>query len=157
QTCNGCHQSDVPAGKQNIDTFYQISPTHPVDSGDGTDRLSSFILQSELPRRANLLSNQIVCCTPESNSAFCGRVGKNCGPVTAKDNGGTSGTVNSCGTCASPQTCGGAGTANVCGSSSGTTCAPTVTSISLAKCDSTAVFDGKLFKCISQAAGVNGE
>jgi hypothetical protein len=38
-----------------------------------------------------------------------------------------------------------------------TTCTPTVTSTALAKCDSTAIFDGKLFKCISQASGVNGE
>jgi hypothetical protein len=54
-------------------------------------------------------------CTPETNSAFCSRLGKNCGSVTAADNCGTNRTVSSCGTCTSPATCGGSGTANVCG------------------------------------------
>ncbi|MCG3172708.1 MAG: hypothetical protein GMKNLPBB_00863 [Myxococcota bacterium] len=53
-------------------------------------------------------------CTPESDSAFCSRLGKNCNSVTAADNCGTSRTVN-CGSCSSPNTCGGGGTANVCG------------------------------------------
>jgi hypothetical protein len=114
RTCNGCHQSDVPDGKQNIDTFYQISPTRSVTSGDGTDRLSSFILQAELPRRSSNLSSLISCCTPESDSALCLRVGNDCGTVSANDNCGTLRTV-SCGTCAAPQTCGGSGVANVCG------------------------------------------
>jgi peptidoglycan/xylan/chitin deacetylase (PgdA/CDA1 family) len=95
-------------------------------------------------------------CTPESNTAFCSRLGKNCGSVTANDNCGTSRTVNPCGTCTSPQTCGGGGTANVCGGGGGS-CNPTVTSYTLAKCNSTAVFNAKMYKCISQAAGVNGE
>jgi peptidoglycan/xylan/chitin deacetylase (PgdA/CDA1 family) len=63
-------------------------------------------------------SNQIIyggACTPESNTAFCSRLGKNCGSVTANDNCGVSRTVTSCGSCVSPQTCGGGGTANVCG------------------------------------------
>jgi len=30
-------------------------------------------------------------------------------------------------------------------------------SYTLAKCNSTAVFNAKMYKCISQAAGVNGE
>ena len=53
-------------------------------------------------------------CTAESNSAFCSRLGENCGSATANDNCGTSRTVN-CGTCTAPQTCGGGGVANVCG------------------------------------------
>ncbi len=53
-------------------------------------------------------------CVPESNSAFCLRLGKNCGSVTALNNCGNSKTVN-CGSCSSPLTCGGGGTANVCG------------------------------------------
>jgi peptidoglycan/xylan/chitin deacetylase (PgdA/CDA1 family) len=61
-------------------------------------------------------------CTPESNSAFCARLGKNCGTVTGTDNCGASRTVQSCGTCTSPQTCGGGGTPNVCGSSGGGSC-----------------------------------
>jgi hypothetical protein len=53
-------------------------------------------------------------CTPESDSAFCSRLGASCDAVTAADNCGTSRTV-SCGSCATPQVCGGGGTANVCG------------------------------------------
>jgi hypothetical protein len=57
-----------------------------------------------------------VCgCTPESDPAFCSRVGKNCGQVMNTDNCGQPRTVSSCGTCSSPQSCGGTGTANVCG------------------------------------------
>jgi len=95
-------------------------------------------------------------CTPETNAQFCSRLGKNCGTVTASDNCGTSRTVSSCGTCTSPQTCGGGGTANVCGGGS-SSCSPTVTSYTLGKCNSTAIYNAKLYKCISQAAGVNGE
>lgn len=43
------------------------------------------------------------CCTPETDSAFCSRYGKNCGSYTNTDCG-TSRTVN-CGTCQSGQTC----------------------------------------------------
>jgi endoglucanase len=57
-------------------------------------------------------------CTPETDSAFCSRLGKNCGSVTANDNCGTSRTVSNCGSCTSPATCGGGGTANVCGTAS---------------------------------------
>jgi hypothetical protein len=95
-------------------------------------------------------------CTPESDSTFCSRLGKNCGSVAANDNCGTSRTVSSCGTCTSPQTCGGGGTANVCGSGGGPG-SPTVTSYTLGKCNATVVYNAKLYKCISQAAGVNGE
>jgi hypothetical protein len=56
-------------------------------------------------------------CTPETDAAFCSRLGASCGSVSAADNCGTARTVASCGTCTSPQTCGGAGTANVCGTS----------------------------------------
>jgi len=94
-------------------------------------------------------------CTAESNTAFCSRLGKNCGSVTANDNCGASRTVSSCGTCTSPQTCAGGGTANVCGSASAS-CSSTVSGYALGKCDATAVYSGKLYKCISQAAGVNG-
>jgi hypothetical protein len=47
-------------------------------------------------------------CTAESNAAFCTRVGKNCGSVTANDNCGNARTVSSCGSCPSGLTCGGA-------------------------------------------------
>jgi len=49
-------------------------------------------------------------CTPETNAAFCSRLGKNCGTVTAADNCMTTRSV-SCGTCTAPQTC---GATNVC-------------------------------------------
>jgi chitinase len=58
-------------------------------------------------------------CTPESNTTFCSRLGKNCGSVTGTDNCGVSRTVSSCGTCTSPATCGGGGTSNVCGTAGG--------------------------------------
>ena len=63
-------------------------------------------------------------CTSETNAAFCSRLGKNCGAVTANDNCGVSRTVTSCGTCTSPQTCGGAGAANICGGGGPTSLAP---------------------------------
>lgn len=43
-------------------------------------------------------------CIAESNSAFCSRLGKTCGSVTANDNCGVSRTYN-CGNCGSGQTC----------------------------------------------------
>jgi len=43
-------------------------------------------------------------CTPESNTAFCSRLNKNCGSVTALDNCRVSRTVY-CGDCTSPLTC----------------------------------------------------
>jgi poly(beta-D-mannuronate) lyase len=49
-------------------------------------------------------------CTPESNTTFCSRLGKNCGSVTAADNCGVSRTVD-CGSCTAPATC---SASNVC-------------------------------------------
>ncbi|MDO8640795.1 MAG: MopE-related protein, partial [Nitrosarchaeum sp.] len=46
-----------------------------------------------------------LCCQPESDSAFCARLGKTCGSVTATDNCGISRTVSSCGACFSGQKC----------------------------------------------------
>jgi hypothetical protein len=54
-------------------------------------------------------------CTPETNAAFCSRLGASCGQVSGTDNCGQARTVTTCGTCASPETCGGGGTPNVCG------------------------------------------
>jgi len=88
-------------------------------------------------------SNVCQSCTPTT----CAAQGKNCGSISD----GCGGTL-SCGTCGSGQTC----SANVC-TVSGTTCNATVTGYSLGKCNATAVYNGKLYKCISQASGVNGE
>jgi hypothetical protein len=61
-------------------------------------------------------------CTAESDSAFCQRLAKNCGSVTAADNCGANRTVGDCGVCSvQGQTCGGGGTANRCGSPASTT------------------------------------
>jgi formylglycine-generating enzyme len=53
-----------------------------------------------------------VCgCTPETDAAFCARLGKNCGSVTAADSCGASRTAVRCGSCVPPQVCDGG---NVC-------------------------------------------
>jgi hypothetical protein len=54
-------------------------------------------------------------CSGETNGAFCSRLGKSCGTVTANDNCGITRTV-SCGGCDSGESCGGDGVPNVCGS-----------------------------------------
>ena len=57
----------------------------------------------------------LASCTPETDAAFCSRLGKNCGMVSGTDNCGTLRTVTSCGTCTAP---------NVCSASNVCTCAP---------------------------------
>jgi hypothetical protein len=55
-----------------------------------------------------------VCgCTAETDTAFCTRLAKNCGAVTAADNCGAQRTAASCGTCAATSVCG-AVTPNLC-------------------------------------------
>ncbi|HEY3358334.1 MAG TPA: hypothetical protein VGQ83_34115 [Polyangia bacterium] len=62
--------------------------------------------------------NVCAVCAPESDAAFCSRLGRNCGAVTANDNCGAARTVASCGSCTAPQTCG-AVNPNVCGCAGG--------------------------------------
>ncbi len=62
-------------------------------------------------------------CTPETDAAFCARLGGTCGQLSGTDNCGQARTVSSCGVCQSPATCGGGGTPNVCGQ--GSTCTRT--------------------------------
>ncbi|QRN98958.1 hypothetical protein JRI60_07990 [Archangium violaceum] len=50
-------------------------------------------------------TSNVCACPEETDAAFCGRYGKNCGWYTNTDNCGTSRTAN-CGTCTSPQICG---------------------------------------------------
>ena len=50
-------------------------------------------------------SNQCQACVPESNTAFCARLGKTCGTVSGTDNCGVGRSVASCGTCGSQETC----------------------------------------------------
>jgi len=56
------------------------------------------------------VNGQNYCCAPESNAAFCSRLGKNCGSYTANDNCGYSRTAN-CGSCSGRNVCSGS---NVC-------------------------------------------
>jgi len=49
--------------------------------------------------------NTCMSCLQESNSAFCARLGKTCGSVTATDNCGVQRTAT-CGTCSGTQVCG---------------------------------------------------
>jgi hypothetical protein len=63
QTCNGCHNSDVSANG-NADVlqfFYQVAPTLGVVGTDGTNRLSDFIKNQELPMRTKVLSGLLSC------------------------------------------------------------------------------------------------
>jgi hypothetical protein len=84
-------------------------------------------------------------CTPTT----CAAQGKTCGSIS----NGCGGTLD-CGTCPAGQTCSGS---NVCQANSTGGCAPSLSSYTLGKCNATAVYNHKLYKCISQAAGVNGE
>lgn len=61
ETCNGCHHSDIPGGFSPLEGFYQISPSLPVDVGDGTNRLSDFIKFVELPQRTAFLAGFLPC------------------------------------------------------------------------------------------------
>src|SRR5438132_681271 len=60
-------------------------------------------------------------CLAETDAAFCVRLGKACGAVSAADSCGSSRTVSSCGDCAAPLSCGGGGVAGVCGSPAAST------------------------------------
>jgi len=77
-TCNGCHQTDVPDGKSSISTFYQVSVLGGPLTGDGKDRLSTFILESELPRRASFLAARIPCTTNETTTCSAAYAQSNC-------------------------------------------------------------------------------
>jgi hypothetical protein len=67
-----------------------------------------------LPQTCNAQTPNVCGCVAESDTAFCTRLGKNCGMVTAPDNCGTQRSVQSCGMCGGGQTCG-PHVANVCG------------------------------------------
>jgi hypothetical protein len=53
-------------------------------------------------------------CTPETDRAFCARLGRSCGPTNDFDNCEAARSVN-CGDCPPPLTCGGGGAPGVCG------------------------------------------
>ncbi|MCU0657905.1 MAG: hypothetical protein MUF64_22375, partial [Polyangiaceae bacterium] len=63
-------------------------------------------------------------CIPETDPAFCARLGKDCDEVSNVDNCEKPRTAN-CGTCSGQETCGGTGVDNVCGQNNpcaGVTC-----------------------------------
>lgn len=69
-TCNGCHREEgdkVPS----VDGFYHVSPLRPA----GTDRLSPWLLDTELPRRAKIVEELLNPPTPKR---------KNPAPTTPK-------------------------------------------------------------------------
>jgi len=55
-----------------------------------------------------------VCCTPETDAAFCASGALDCGTVTWTDNCGAPRSTNCGGSCPAGQSCGGGGVANVC-------------------------------------------
>jgi probable HAF family extracellular repeat protein len=56
QTCNGCHATETFSAQG----FFHVNPLKPpAPGGDGRDRLSRFLLDSELPRRADHLAGLI--------------------------------------------------------------------------------------------------
>jgi hypothetical protein len=95
------------------------------------------------PTRGDVTITGGSTCTPTT----CAAQGKTCGTIA----NGCGGTLT-CGSCAAGQSC---STANVC--VGGSSCSPTVAAYTFGKCNATAVYNGKLYKCLSQAAGVNGE
>jgi polysaccharide deacetylase len=84
-------------------------------------------------------------CTPAS----CAAAGKRCGTI-ADGCGGTLG----CGDCPSGQRC---TASNLCEPAVASGCPSTVAGYALGRCDATAVYNGTLYRCRSQALGVNGE
>jgi chitinase len=129
QGCSGSCTVGSDTGWTTIDTRtgqfagaarYQTS-TYAVSSGTGYRQIRLRVTANNGDTgtfqvgELQLFGDLVSSCTPESDAAFCSRLGKNCGSVTAADNCGTNRTVGSCGSCTSPQTCGGGGTANVCG------------------------------------------
>jgi hypothetical protein len=63
---------------------------------------------------------------------------------------GCGGTLN-CGSCAAGQTC---NASNVCQTTTG--CTGTISTYGQGVCGATVVYQGKLYRCASQTAGVNG-
>jgi hypothetical protein len=132
--------------------FTDATTTFAAQSGSGTVcvKVGTYVGSNNVAEVAKLtVGTNPGSGPPPCQPKTCAALGDNCGSVSD----GCGGTL-SCGSCTSPQTCGGSGTANVCGGSS--SCSPTVTAYTAGICNATAVYKGKLYKCLSQAAGVNG-
>ena len=100
---------------------------------------------------SNQITFTVTACTPETNSQFCQRLGKNCGTVSGADNCGVSRTVNDCSFgagCPAGQTCGGGGISNVCG---GTSCSPLQGSVCNTNANCGGIFACNGISCIGGA------
>jgi hypothetical protein len=112
-------------GLQGPDWITPVSVSRTVALRAGRNTVKLFNDSAAAPDldRVVVSGGSTAACTPEPDLAFCARLAKNCGAVTAPDNCGVTRTVASCGLCTSPLTCGGGGTTNVCGGSASGTCA----------------------------------
>jgi hypothetical protein len=87
----------------------------PADAGSAADATIDATADAASSADATVTADSGPC-VPEDEAAFCTRLGKNCGTVTATDNCGAPRTVASCGVCGSYyDSCGGAGVPNACG------------------------------------------
>jgi uncharacterized protein YjbI with pentapeptide repeats len=100
-----------------------VAVTKNVSLTAGNNSIKFYNSSASTPDLDRIKVTATSICVAESNTAFCTRLAKNCGQVTANDNCGNSRTVTSCGSCASPDTCGGGGTANMCGGGGAGSCA----------------------------------
>ena len=80
----------------------------------GTDQITGFVYGRGAQHEGKTQPPDPTC-KAETDAAFCQRLGKSCGTVTAKDDCGTMRTVDDCGSCSGSDTCGGGGQENVCG------------------------------------------
>ncbi len=92
----------------------QVTYTAPAAEGpDGASLHISSNADNAPDLAISLSARSVLTCLTETDPAFCTRLGKNCGQVSAADNCGANRTVTGCGSCTSPQLCSG-GVANVC-------------------------------------------
>src|SRR5262249_18790637 len=112
ETCNattGCVAGTPPCDDGvacTVDTSDEASDTcqftpndAPCDNGsfcDGAEKCTQSGCAAGTPPCAagtTCIEQTDTCCTPESDGAFCARLGDNCGTVTAADNCGVTRTV----------------------------------------------------------------
>ncbi len=109
--CEGCRAQTLQPQEQATVTIRFT----PADASPAVGRLA---VVSDAPNAPEVLvslagnGGPSSSCTKETDAAFCKRLGRTCGAVTAPDNCGAMRTVPSCGTCTAPALC---GNSNVCG------------------------------------------
>jgi hypothetical protein len=104
------HQPPAPTCSSGGDVVTPLSPGT-CDPNNGT---CSYTSTTAACPSGESCAQGACACTPESDAAFCARLGKTCDTVNDTDNCGAPRSA-SCGSCTSAQTCGGGGTPNVCG------------------------------------------